>query len=1305
MRDGLCRVVVVVLVAAGLGSAVLAGPAWAAGTVSCSVSSGTLTVAIASGSASDRLAVSTSSGEYAVTFDGGSVCTGVSDSANSTVVVSGTAPTTFVPGSDSGVTFEGAAGNENTLDASAVGGSSLVRINMGGDDSSQPGTIAAGSLQDSFTAVTTVDGSSGSGGTTFEAGSTSGQITIVGQGTANTLDLSAAAGGVSVSASFGSGVATPDSGGGSVAFSGIESFVGSSSGDSVFGAGAGSMSFTGQGAGNELTFAGDAQGIVLAENGDSTGSPGSVTTGNGSDTFAGINTLVGSASGQNDFIPGATGPGMTFQAGGSGNSIDLSALAASQASQVAVDAAGDASPLPDQVSGAGQTWPISGIQAFIGSSDGFTTFRSDGTNGLTFTGQGSAGNVLDLGTAPSGTTVTVNGDSTSSPGLVVASLSSSESFSGMQAIKGSSSGDTSFVAGTADVSFIGQGSGNSLDLSGIATSSGSPLTVDTGAGTVTQSGPLATFSGIERFLGAVAGQTIFIAGASGGFSFAGQGSGNELSFAEVPSIGGVTINLSPNGAGQDTAQPGSGTDTFTGITMVHGSPGSDTFLGGPGNYTVQGGGGPATLDESAGALGVNVSFSGQTATVTGGFSGTTTTTGVTTFVGSGAGGNTFVAPADGGYSFRVPSAAPVASTLDLTEAPGTATVSIGSTTGNGSVTGLSSGVAGSTSDAFQGMQSFVGLPAAITTAVLAGASPWGPGEPAGTAASDRATVSGVQLDSSLAGDFPNLTPTGTLDYIQFANGSCSGTPVSTQQVTLNAGEVPNSGSTSALEPGMYSYLTTYSGDGTYRPSTGACEAFAVDRATSSTATIVDDAGSNANWSGSETTGSQAYDTATVSGTAGVSPTGTVTYNFFTDGGCSGPAASTEVVTLAADGSVPNSPTTAELGAGNDSFQASYSGDSNYTASTSPCEALAVGRAASSVSTVVDDAATGGGWLGYETPGAEAYDSAVLDQTVPGFVPTGTVTYSFFSNGGCAGTAASTQMTSLDPDGSVPNSATTSALAVGSYSYQASYSGDGDYNGATGACEKFTVVPKLADVTASLSGPTTESRGSTFFETLTITDAGPAAATDVLAVMLIPRGVTVTSTGGGTQMGDVIYWTASRITPNAHDAYTVGFRVDPHGQRRLQIDAGAVSLQVPDPNLANNIAQATVTLNAVNSDHNGVRTDARAHRTVPVVPGGQDSVASSRQPDAGISEWSSMTSSSSTSPSLVREYRSPVFAGLLESGRRASNPRRSAWEAARECAERSICRQLRGLAAESAESFLLSSGHASGHGSKFAARLL
>lgn len=127
-----------------------------------------------------------------------------------------------------------------------------------------------------------------------------------------------------------------------------------------------------------------------------------------------------------------------------------------------------------------------------------------------------------------------------------------------------------------------------------------------------------------------------------------------------------------------------------------------------------------------------------------------------------------------------------------------------------------------------------------------------------------------------------------------------------------------------------------------------------------------------------------------------------------------------------------------------------------------------------------------------------------------------------------------------------------------------------------------MVRDLADLKASINGPSAAADSSSFNETVNVTNGGPATAKGVITVLLVPGGVSVTSTGGGTQLGGVIYWTAGALTPGAQNTYTVGFRVAAHAHGIVSIPAGTVSTQVPDPNYANNAATTLVTLGPVSA---------------------------------------------------------------------------------------------------------------------------
>ncbi len=404
----------------------------------------------------------------------------------------------------------------------------------------------------------------------------------------------------------------------------------------------------------------------------------------------------------------------------------------------------------------------------------------------------------------------------------------------------------------------------------------------------------------------------------------------------------------------------------------------------------------------------------------------------------------------------------------------------------------------------------------------ANSSPWGADEVTGASAYDTATVSGVS----------GFTPTGTVTYDFYRNNRCRGEPRTTDTETLSGGTVPDSGPTAALRAGSYSFRAAYSGDGNYSSSTSSCEAFSVAKASPSTGTVVDDAANSSPWGADEVTGASAYDTATVSGVSGFALRGTVTYDFFTNGACSGPASTTDTV-FVSGAFVPDSGTTSALGAGFYSFEARYSGNSNYSPSTSSCEAFAVAQAPRSTGTVVEDAANNAPWGGNEATGAAAYDTATVSG-VSGFTPTGTLTYDFFTNGACSGSPSTTDTVSLS-DGAVPDSTTTSALGAGPYSFEATYSGDGNYSSSTSSCEAFAVTMTEGSVStvvydAGQGTPWngTEVTGASAYDTASVSGVSGFTPTGTLTYDLYDNGAcsgeaartqTVTLSGGAVPSSD------------------------------------------------------------------------------------------------------------------------------------------------------------------------------------------
>jgi hypothetical protein len=199
------------------------------------------------------------------------------------------------------------------------------------------------------------------------------------------------------------------------------------------------------------------------------------------------------------------------------------------------------------------------------------------------------------------------------------------------------------------------------------------------------------------------------------------------------------------------------------------------------------------------------------------------------------------------------------------------------------------------------------------------------------------------------------------------------------------------------------------------------------------------------------------DKVTVSG-SGATPTGTVTFTFFTNGTCSGTGSAAGSPTLS--GGTATSNTESGLAAGSYSFQATYNGDTTYLPSTGDCEPFTVVQLASHTVTTVMSG--GSAVTGPLNAPATVTDSATVTGSGP--TPTGTVTFTFFTNGTCTPTGTSAGTFTLSSTGTATSN-TESGLAAGSYSFQATYNGDTTYLPSTGACEPFTVqAPGVVQLT-------------------------------------------------------------------------------------------------------------------------------------------------------------------------------------------------------------------------------------------------
>jgi hypothetical protein len=203
-------------------------------------------------------------------------------------------------------------------------------------------------------------------------------------------------------------------------------------------------------------------------------------------------------------------------------------------------------------------------------------------------------------------------------------------------------------------------------------------------------------------------------------------------------------------------------------------------------------------------------------------------------------------------------------------------------------------------------------------------------------------------------------------------------------------------------------------------------------------------------------GSSLHDSATVSG-GGATPTGTVTFTFYSVADCGGVGVGAGTVSLDANGVADPSDAKGPLGPGSYGFKASYSGDPNYLTGVSDCEPFSVKKAQLSATTKLHDpndvVIPNGTVLDL---GSVVHDTAKITGQVAGFVPDNAVTFAFYSAADCGGSAVAKANIGADAGSGDPRSEATSALTPGSYGFKASIAGDNNYDGSTSDCEPFSV---------------------------------------------------------------------------------------------------------------------------------------------------------------------------------------------------------------------------------------------------------
>ena len=190
-------------------------------------------------------------------------------------------------------------------------------------------------------------------------------------------------------------------------------------------------------------------------------------------------------------------------------------------------------------------------------------------------------------------------------------------------------------------------------------------------------------------------------------------------------------------------------------------------------------------------------------------------------------------------------------------------------------------------------------------------------------------------------------------------------------------------------------------------------------------------------------GTSVHDTATVVATpGGPTPTGSVTFEFYTNATGSGTGAFAGTVPLNASGVADPSSVEGPLGAGDYSFVAIYSGDGHYAPSTSAPEPLTIDKGTLTLNTTIYNAADNSVVSGALPLGSSVYDTASFSGATAGFTPDiSQVTYVF----------------TTDPSaGNGSQSNTEGPLGAGSYKFDASFAGDANYNVALSGDEPLSI---------------------------------------------------------------------------------------------------------------------------------------------------------------------------------------------------------------------------------------------------------
>jgi len=331
-----------------------------------------------------------------------------------------------------------------------------------------------------------------------------------------------------------------------------------------------------------------------------------------------------------------------------------------------------------------------------------------------------------------------------------------------------------------------------------------------------------------------------------------------------------------------------------------------------------------------------------------------------------------------------------------------------------------------------------------------------------------------------------VAPTGSVAFTLYSDSACTMTTGvnGSGTITTTGGVSTASYMTtwSAPATGTYYWRASYAGDGSNSPFTTGCndanELIVVGPGSPTIATQASPA--------TITVGSTVMvsDTATFASTTSVPPSGSVFFTLYSDSACtistgvSGPGT---IATSAGVSTAKYMTTWTAPAIGTYYWIASYPGDANNNRFTTGCndpnESITVSPVSPSIITQAVPSSTIVG-----TP-ITVSDTATFQSTTSSVAPTGSVTFTLYSDSACtipAGVSGSGHINSSGGVSSAMFSGPWTAPATGTYYWQANYGGDANNNPFTTSCnsanELIVVNPGSPSITTD-AGPTVTTVGT------------------------------------------------------------------------------------------------------------------------------------------------------------------------------------------------------------------------------------